>query len=203
METNVNLSVVASNRKPISMIGANLGTQFFKVEARAAIADFAEQKLNVEKNGNVDLILNRTPHRYRVTSHEILSMILGQDATNTTKVYINKDDEKNSVSIPVGPNMEKIGVVTENAIAEALKGDRNIIFCDPKKLVANVNVYNMDEKARCQAAISVLQKCIAQLDSTIAENNQKAEKFIAELLNSTPTNPMASSGTVVLTSTEE
>lgn len=196
---NVNLGVVADFRKPISMVGASLGTCFFKAEARAGMPDFEQKVLQVKQGGNIQFCLNRTPNRYRVTDHEVLSVQVGSDATGATKVYINKDSD-GEVSIPVVPGMDKIGVVTEDALGKALRGDSNIIFSDVRKLVAQVNTLNTDEKTRLEAIRAEIDKCIAQIDSAISANNKKASDYEAQLLKSTPSNiPGAASATVIVT----
>ena len=63
MEIQVNPTVVANNRKPVSILGSFLGTQYYKPEARATWPDFERVKMNVEQAGNVDLIVNRTPRQ--------------------------------------------------------------------------------------------------------------------------------------------
>ncbi len=185
MDTNVNLAIVAANRKPISIIGSALGTQFFKAEARASIPEFDKKKLLVEQNNNIDFVLNRTPRRYRLTGHDILSAVVKNDATGATKVILNEDTDA-AVNIPVSPGMERIGVVTEDALGKALRGDTNIIFSDAKKLATQLNTYNNDEKTRLLRIRDEINKCIAQLDSAISENNKKAEQYVQEILTSTP-----------------
>lgn len=199
---NVNLGVVASNRKSISLVGAQLGTCFFKAEARAGIPDFEQKALNVKQGGNVQFCLNRTPNRYRVTDHEVLSVQVGTDAAGATKVFINKDTDA-EVSIPVLPGMDKIGVVTEDALGKSLRGDGNVIFSDVRKLVQQVNTLNMDEKSRLEAVRAEIDKCIAQIDSTISANNKKAQDYEAELLKSTPANVPGATPTVIVTTTED
>ena len=186
MDNNINLAVIAANRKPISIVGGTLGTQFFKAEARASIQKFDDLKLKVEQGNNVDFCLNRTPRRYRFTGHDILSAEIKTDATNATKVVLNKDTDS-QVSIPVSPGMERIGVVTDDALGKALRGDNNIIFSDAKKLANELNIYNNDEKNRLIRLRDEINRCISQLDSAINENNKKAEQYVAEILNSTPT----------------
>ncbi len=188
-EPKVNVAIVAANRKPISMIGSSLGTQFFQAEARASIPEFEKLKLTVEQNNNVDFCLNRTPRRYRMTGHDILGANVEEDAIGTTKVILNKGFDS-QVSIPVVAGMERIGIVTEDALGKALRvkpGEpNNYIFSDAKKLATQLNQYNLDEKARLTRMIEVLTKCVSQLDSAIAENNKKADQYQNEIIQSTP-----------------
>lgn len=200
---NVNLGVVADFRKSISLVGASLGTCFFKAEARAGIPDFEQKALQIKQGGNIQFMLNRTPNRYRVTDHEVLSAVIGSDAAGATKIFLNKDAD-DEVSIPVVPGMDKLGVVTEDALGKALRGDTNIIFSDVRKLVAQVNTLNMDEKSRLEAIRAEIDKCIAQIESTISANNKKAQDYETQLLKSTPANiPGAANPSVVVTVEED
>ena len=198
---NINAKVVADNRKPISMIGANLGTQYFKAQARAAWPEFEKRKMEVENGGDIEFIINRSPRRYRMTGHDVMSVMVGTDPTGATKIYLNKDDE-GEVSIPVVAGMEKIGIVTEDAIGMALRNDPNIIFSDPKKLAQQLNMLNNDEKTRLVALRDNINKFISQIDSAIAENTKKADIYCSELLSSTPSNVPGASA-VVVTTTED
>lgn len=198
METNVNMTVVTANRKPISMIGANLGTQYFQAEQRSCWPKFEEDQHAVTMAGGVDFVLNRAPRRFRLTGHDILSVMVGNDATGSTNVYLNKGSEE-EVALPVGIGMEKIGTVSEDAIGKALKGERGIIFSDPEKLATQLNVYNQNEKARLNDMIAKLQKMVAQIDSAINENIKKAQTYKSEIVSSTPANiPVGEGGTVVV-----
>lgn len=180
MNTNVNVQVVANNRKPLSIIGANLGTQYFTAEARSTWPDFEKDKLAVEQGGGIDLIINRAPRRYRIFGNDVTSVQIATDAIGATKVFLNKGEDS-EVSLPITSDMSKVGVVTEDALGKALRGDKNMIFSDPKKLASQLNAYNADEKNRCLALISKLQKFVQQIDSSIAENNKKADQYISEM----------------------
>lgn len=195
---NVNLSDVAAHRKPISIIGSTLGTQFFKAQTRASILDFEKKKIEVEQNGNKEIFLNRTPRRFRLTGHDIIGVNITRDAVGATKVVLNQDSEDERVSIPVTTGMEKIGMISDDALGKALRGDKNIIFSDPKKLANELNNLNNDEKNRCLAVIKMMQDAVKQLDSAIAENNKKANDYYQELLSSTPASNDVSNETVIL-----
>lgn len=193
---NINIQVIADNRKPISMIGSTLGTQFFKAEARASIPEFDKKKMNIEQDGNKEIFFNRTPRRFRMTGHEITSVALRTDAAGSTKVVLN-DDSDDKVSVPVAHGMEKIGKVSDDALGKALRGDQNIIFSDPQKLASELNVLNEDEKNRCIAAINMLQSAVKQLDSAIAENKKKANDYMNQLIGSAPSEDINENGVVL------
>lgn len=181
----VDLSEVAESCRPnLRIIGGTLGTKFFKPEARAAILDFEKRKVEVERNGNVDLILNRTPRRFRVVGHDILSVQLANGALGDAQVILNKDTE-DEVSVSISPDGKTFYNVTEDALGKALTGDKNIIFADGKKLVEKVNVLNYDEKERLVKLREEINKAIAQIDSTINENNKKSKEYYDQLTKGT------------------
>ena len=172
-KAKVNVTVEAY-RPDLRIIGGTLGTQFFKPEARAAILDFDKRKLEVERNGNVDLILNRTPRRFRVVGHDILGAQFVNEPLGegfVPKVILNKDTE-DEVSISLSADGKTFSNVTEDALNKALTGEgKNIIFSDAKKLVEKINVLNYDEKERLVKVREEINKAIAQVESAINENN--------------------------------
>lgn len=181
---SVNLkTVVANNRAMISRVGANLGASYFTCQARESIQDFAQKQLTVKQGGDKDFIINRNPLRYRMLDHDIFSMEVGMDAADNSKLFINRGQE-DEVSFPIVAGMEKVGIVTDDALGKCLRGDRNIIFSDPEKLARNLNDLNRAEKQRLESLVSVLQKSIAQLDTTIAENDKKAKEYQSQVISS-------------------
>lgn len=188
----VNMSVVASNRKPISMVGSNLGGKVFKASARETWPRFNEEKKEIELNDNTELILNRAPRRYRMLDINILAVNIHKDATGSNKVFFNEGTE-DEFSIPVGNGMERFGIVTNDAISEALRGDRSKIFADPNKLATTLNSFNRDERNRLTALKAKIDKMIQQIDSTIVDNEQKASTYEREISDSTPAIDVAAS----------
>lgn len=180
---NININTVVNNRKAISVVGSALGTQYFKASARAGWTDFDKDAAAVKAGGDVDLILNRTPRRYRLRGTDVYSMQIGTDGSGSTVVFINKDSEDELV-IPISADMTHAGIVTEDAVGKALRGDSSVFFQDPRKLAKTLNNYNLAEKQKVEGLIKKLQKIVTGLDSTIKENETKAEKFFAELTSS-------------------
>ena len=175
---------VESYRPDLRIIGGTLGTQFFKPEARAAILDFDKRKIEVERNGNVDLILNRTPRRFRVVGHDILGAQFVNEPLGdgfVPKVILNKDTE-DEVSISLSADGKTFSNVTEDALNKALTGDTNVIFADAKKLVEKINGLNYDEKERLVKIREEINKAIAQIESAINENNKKAKEYYDQLV---------------------
>lgn len=181
--TTINVNTVINNRKAISVVGGALGTQYFKASARAAWPDFDKEAAAVKAGGDADLILNRTPRRYRLRGTDVYSMQIGTDGSGSTVVFINKDSEDELV-IPISADMTHAGIVTEDAVGKALRGDSSIFFQDPKKLAKTLNNYNLAEKQKLEGLRKKIDRMITALDSTIKENEQKAEKFITELTSS-------------------
>lgn len=175
---------VESYRPDLRVIGGTLGTQFFKPEARAAILDFDKRKIEVERNGNVDLILNRTPRRFRVVGRDILSAQFVNEPLGdgfVPKVILNKDTD-DEVSISLSADGKTFSNVTEDALNKALTGDTNVIFADAKKLVEKINSLNYDEKERLIKIREEINKAIAQIESATNENNKKAKEYYDQLV---------------------
>ena len=181
--TSINVNTVINNRKAISVVGSALGTQYFKASAREGWQDFDKEAAAVKAGGNSDFILNRTPRRYRLRGTDVYSMQIGTDGSGSTVVFINKDSEDELV-IPISADMTHAGIVTEDAVGKALRGDSSIFFQDPMKLAKTLNNYNLGEKKRLENLVKKLQRIITAIDSTIKENEQKATKFMSELSSS-------------------
>lgn len=173
--------VTAENRPTLRTIGGTLGTKFFKAEARACILNFEERKLEVERNNNNELCLNRTPRRFLVKGHDIKGINMITDALGSPKVVLNMNTDE-EVSIPMSMDGNAFKNVTEDALGKALRGDKNIIFSDALKLAEQVNLLNYDEKERLVKHAEEIRKSIQQLDSAIAENNKKVDTYLKELM---------------------
>ena len=188
-KTKVNVSI-DPYRPDARIIGGTLGTQFWKPEARAAILDFDKRKIEVERNGNVELILNRTPRRFRVVGHDILGVQFVNEPLGdgfVPKVILNKDTE-NEVSISLSTDGKTFSSVTEDALNKALTGDTNVIFADAKKLADKVNSLNYDEKDRLIKIREEINKAISQIDSAITENNNKVKTYYDQLVKNGSSN---------------
>ena len=199
----INKTVIANNRTPLSIVGANLGRQYHKPEARATWPDFEKTELAVKQGNNVEIILNRAPRRYRMVGYDIINVTVNQDAVGATNVYLNKGVD-GEVCIPVGAGMEQIGKVSDDAIGDALRGNENVIFADANKLSTKLNILNAAEKRRLVELRSNIDKFIQQIDSAISENDQKARTYVRELTESIPKNNMDSSeeGTKIVITNE-
>lgn len=184
-EQKVNIdAVIEMNRPELNAFGgASFGSKYFKTEARAAILNFDEAKHNVEANGNIDFIINRSPRRIKVKDFNIRSISLGNDAEGASQLVINKDED-GEVRIPYGMHNNKpaFSKVTDDALGKALRGDNSIIFSDAQKLCEQVNALNLAEKARLTKLIEDIKKWIQGIDGVIVENKKKAEEYYKQLL---------------------
>jgi ElaB/YqjD/DUF883 family membrane-anchored ribosome-binding protein len=200
----VNAAIISKHRKALSILGSTLGAKFFQAETRTCWPNFEEDHINAKTN-KMDIILTRDPKRYRLTGHDIIGVTTGVDGVGASKVFLN-EGQKDEVSIPIGTNMEHIGVVVNDAVSKALHGDQSIIFSDAEKLCSILNTYNNDEKNRLEALREKLDKMINAIDQTINENNQKVADYRRELVASAPQNVPTTpgkGGVILVDSSEE
>lgn len=196
MESQVKATVVANNRKSLSIVGANFGCQYYRPEARQNATNFDEVKRNVEQAGNIDLITNRATKRYLVKGFDVTSIQLGTDISGSPVVYINKGDQASEVAMAISSDLSKVGRVTEDAVNKALRGEQGIIFSDVEKLVKQCNIANQAEIERIEKLKADLDKEAQSLQSAIANNLEKYKKYIREMNES---NPETSHVTVTVT----
>ena len=196
MESQVKATVVANNRKSLSIVGANFGCQYYRPEARQNATNFDEVKRNVEQAGNIDLITNRATKRYLVKGFDVTSIQLGTDISGSPVVYINKGDQTSEVAMAISSDLSKVGRVTEDAVNKALRGEQGIIFSDVEKLVKQCNIANQAEIERIEKLKADLDKEAQSLQSAIANNLEKYKKYIREMNES---NPETSHVTVTVT----
>lgn len=196
MET-INISAtISNNRNPISMIGSNLGKQFFTVEARDCWPDFEKEKASVGMAGNVQIILNRSPRRFKINAKDIVGIIVDSDINGDPVLKINpKRDGLADVILPITNEMVDYGVVTEEAVKEALKAPYGEaptkVFCDPKKLMQFLNQINEKEIGYIKALRDKLSKMEQGIQSAIADNVKKANDYYEQVTKKN----MSSTGT--------
>lgn len=182
-------ALMEQNRPELNAFGgASFGSKYFKTEARAAILNFDELKHNVESNGNVDFMLNRTPLRIKVKDYDIQAIALKNDAQGAAQLVINGDLD-GEVRIPFGYHNDKpaFSKVTDDALGKALRGDNSIIFSDAQKLVDQVNALNIAEKQRLLQHIEDVKRFIQGIDCAINENKKKANEYYKQLLRTNET----------------
>nr|DAU12170.1 MAG TPA: hypothetical protein [Caudoviricetes sp.] len=182
----ININALANNRKPLSNMGALFGCQYFKAELREHDTNFTKRELQTKQNGNIDLMPNRTIHRYRMTDFDVVSInfVTNPDGSNSVIFNMGTDDE---VVLPVDSNMTQVGEVNENALKESLRGDnKNVIFANPENLAAMLNRMNQAEINRAESLIKELETAIKQARRAMDENQKKVETYMSQMVNSTP-----------------
>lgn len=190
MNTNVNLNIaIANNRRPLSIVGSTLGAQYATPEAVICLPDYDKKIAEAKTSGDLTLCLNRPPRKLRSRTEDILSAEVTTDLDGTVIVIINKDRES-ELRIPVSADMTKAGIVTDDAVRKALKGEKNIFFNDVKKLASLLNNLNQNEISRINAVIEDLQLAKKRIESAIAENTKKAEQYEQESSNGSRTSVM-------------
>lgn len=179
-EININ-STIAQHRPEFSAIGSTLGAQYSRPEAKTCLPDYEKKIQTARENGNVDLVMNRVPRKFRIITHDVRSAEISQDLDGTVVVIINKGIEGSELRIPVNDEMTKAGIVTDEAIAKALKGeDTNVHFIDVEKLCKHINILNQNELSHLDVIIKDATDAKKRIESAIAENVKKAEQYKAE-----------------------
>lgn len=177
-EINLNLAI-ANNRRPLSLVGSTLGAQYAKPEAVSCLPDYDKKIAEAKTSGDLQLVLNRPPRKLRIRTEDIVSAEITADLDGTIVVIINKDKES-ELRIPVSADMTKAGIVTDDAVRKALKGEKNLFFNDVKKLTSLLNNLNQNELNRIDSVIADLQLAKKRIESAIAESSKKAEQYEQE-----------------------
>lgn len=192
METTqlrVNATVVASHRRALSNVGKTFGGQFFRANQEDTNPRQAQDVIDSENNNNLDLVLNRSPRRFKQVGTDIVAVEIGEDAQGASMVYINRGRKKQvgdkvfsqEAIIPVSDDMRVDSDASDDAIlAEALKGDKTKIFADPEMLTEKLNILNDNEIARLDKLIQKLQAWRKLIIDTKNSNIDKARKYRSE-----------------------
>lgn len=179
MDKNLTINLaVAPNRPYISKVGSTLGCSYCKPEASSCLPEYEKK---IKEAQPIDITLSRAARKFRIRTIDVLSTKVTTNIDGTVVVLINEGLE-GELSIPVNEDMTKAGLVTDDAVAKALKGeDTNIHFTDVEKLAKILNTLNQNEKTRLQKVIEDAQLAIKRIDSAIAENVKKVETYNHEL----------------------
>jgi hypothetical protein len=188
VQLKVNATVVANNRKALNNVGKQFGGQFFRGSMENTNPKHEEEVIASQNNHDLDLVLNRSPRRFKVTGTDIVAVEVGEDATGASLVYINRgrkiqvgDKEfSTEARIPISPDMRIASDVTDEVLAEALKGDKSKIFADPDALVEKCNALNDMEISRLENLKTSIEKQIQMIRSTKNTNIDKARKYKSE-----------------------
>ena len=191
--TGVNMNVVAENRTQISRLGGILGGKYFTIGAQETYPDFDKKKLENERSASLEFMPNRTPRRFIVRGHDVISQAIVTSADGTTKVVFNPGSAEEAESAIISGN-GTFGATTEDAIKSALGGQK-VIFANGTQLVDKANQYNQAEVDRLTAFINALTKQRDAIISTMDTNKKKAATYEKEILDSTPKPNIDNGGT--------
>lgn len=189
VQLKVNATVVAANRRALNNVGKSFGGQFFRANQEDTNPKQAEDVINSENNNNLDLVLNRSPRRFKVVGTDIVAVEVGEDAQGASMVYINRGRKKQvgdktfsqEAVIPITGDMRIDSDANDDAILGlALNGDRSKIFADPDTLIEKLNTLNDNEIVRLDKIIQKLQSWKKMIIDTKNSNIDKARKYRAE-----------------------
>jgi len=185
----VNATVVATHRRALNNVGKSFGGQFFRANQEDTNLRQAQDVIDSENNNNLDLVLNRSPRRFKIVGTDIVAVEVGEDAQGASMVYINRGRKKvvgdktfsQEAILPITPDMSLAADAGNDTIlGEALKGDKSKIFADPDQLVEKLNALNENEIVRLDKIISSLQQWRKMIIDTKNSNIDKARKYRTE-----------------------
>lgn len=183
IDVNVIPSIVTGNTQLISKVGANVGTQIFKVEVRLAWpcankGEFEAEKRKYETGEKKGFILNRSPRRLIAKNILIAGVCLVKDVDDDICIAINpKDDGTADMLLPINEHtIDIMGKTTADAISEAIKGEKDHFFLDAKTLVAVLNGAMKKEIQYLEDLKENIGKMITTLKGDISLNEKKSQE---------------------------
>lgn len=184
IDVNVIPQIVVGNTQLISKVGANVGTQIFKVDVRLAWPcanknEFEAEKRKYETGEKKGFILNRSPRRLLAKNILITGVCLVKDPIdNEICIAINPhDDDTADMILPINEHtLDQMGKTTADAISEAIKGEKDSFFLDGKALVAILNGAMKKEIQYLEDHIEVCKKMVTTLKGDVNLNEQKAQQ---------------------------
>lgn len=183
IDVNVIPNIVTGNTQLISKIGANVGTQIFKVDVRLAWpcankADFEAEKRKYDTGEKKGFILNRSPRRLVAKNILIAGVCLVKDVDDDVCIAINPhDDGTADMLLPINEHtLDVLGKTTAEAIGEAIKGEKDHFFLDGKALVSVLNGAMKKEIQYLEEMVENCKKMITTLKGDINLNEQKAQQ---------------------------
>jgi hypothetical protein len=173
----VNMNAVAENLGQISVLGSHLGGKYFKAAAKETWTDFDNQKRAAELNPeNGGFILNRSPRKFEVRDFDVIAQTIKTNPIdNTTCVVFNPGLDSEAEATIVAGEMG-FGQTTDEALLEALKGEKRI-FANGPKLLTKVNDLNQHELDRLTALIKALNAQKDSIISTMKANEKKVNDY--------------------------
>lgn len=188
MEVKFNATVMENNRKRLNNVGSSFGGKFFRIGKYQFNDNYGVIINQVHNAGNVDLCLNRDLQRFKVDGFDIHKVEFKTAPDGTSCVYINEDD-KNSKGenlgavLPVSTIAIPFKPATDTEISKAIENpaNKNIIFADPDNIANQANQYNLNEIARIDAMIEMLNKAKNVLIQTNENNTKRAQEYKKQL----------------------
>jgi len=181
IDVNVIPQIITDHTQLISRMGANVGTQIFKVEVRYAWQGgqegFEKDALAIKSGEKKGFILNRSPRRLIAKNILIAGVCLVQDMDGDYCIAINpKEDNTADMLVPINEHtLEVVGKTTQDAISEAIRGEKDHFFLDGKALVAMLNASMKKEVQYLEDLIESCKKMVTTLKGDIAQNEKKAQ----------------------------
>lgn len=180
----VNMNAVAENLGQISALGSHLGGKYFKAAAKETWTDFDNQKRTAELNPeNGGFILNRSPRKFEVRDFDVIAQTIKTNPIDgTTCVVFNPGLDSEAEATIVAGEIG-FGQTTDEALLEALKGEKRI-FANGPKLLGKVNDLNQHELDRLTALIKALNAQKDSIISTMKANEKKVNDYEEALAKS-------------------
>ena len=217
MEKTIDVNIVAGVRQSASLIGALLGKAYSTVESKTiwqgGQEGFERDKAAANATNSAMLITNRSPKKYSLKTQDIISaQFYVQPLTGQQGIVINlRQDGSYDMFFPLdGHNPVVVEKPVADAISDALKGEGENFFLDPKTVAAVINEANKAEVKNIDTLITSLSKMKQNLQGAIVENEKKAaeieKQWIDSKVNGIDIKTVMNSGTATLnvhTTTEE
>lgn len=207
-------SKISKNCQMISQFGSRLGQQFYKAEGREVWQGgkdgFEKDKASIANGESKAFILNRSPRKFLVKSHRIVgTQIVKDEITGEVVVLVNPDGNGGyDLCLPITNDLVRVGVVTQETVAKALKGEDNSFFLNADNLAKILNHANEAEVRNLTDLKNRIDKMIQNIQAGIAENKQKADAAAKEWTDSAITPDLSdvmnhTATGVIITKTEE
>jgi len=190
LEVNVIPEIISSNTQLISKVGANVGTQIFKVEVRMAWQGgqegFEKDKRAIETGEKKGFILNRSPRRLLAKNILIAGVCLVKDVDDDICIAINPHENGTAdMLLPINDKtLDTIGKTTQDAIKEAIRGEKDHFFLDGKTLVQIINGQIKKEIEALESLTEDIKKMINTLKGDMSSNENKAKAVQDAWINS-------------------
>lgn len=183
IDINIVPDVVRNNVQLISKVSSLNGTQVFKVEVKdawfgadEANKSFDEEKRKYETGEKKGFIINRSPRGICLRNILIGGVIISKDPITEEHYLVINPGTKSEWPLPITPDTLKImDKSTAEAVAEAIRGEKDHFFIDGKNLANIANGAMTRDIQYIEELEKTLNKAKVRLKGFIMENNRKAE----------------------------